>query len=303
MLCNKCFWTKCHCAQAHPTYQQFTKIGTTPSQELDSLFNDMAQYIPTTTEYTFTFLNGDTYSLTFTYAPNQVGTPAFLHECKQKLSRLTGHPVATLVIQKHEDNSRLYFVTLCEVPPMVALGDICCIRKGMCLYERDMKAGDTPVYGCKLSPLPFTTNKPNRTGKSLVIPYTGVTPDNSVRIFDFPFFLNEFAFTLHTKNEDILLQEYLNYVMLAMKDDIFNLVVPKNIATTTLRMLNIHKFKELKLPIPSLQTQFQLVQEVQTIDADIQVIEERIKCEERRIEDLRQLKTDVVALFCGVDEL
>lgn len=284
-------------------YQQLTKIDTTPSPQLNALVSDMAQYIPTTTEYTFTFLNSDTHSLTLTYAPNQVGTPAFIHECKQQLAILTGHPVATLDIMKHADNHLRYFVTLGEIPPMVAIGDVCDIKNGERDYDRNPDGGDIPVYSCRKDPLPYTTNKPNRTGQSLVIPRTSVTPEGIVRILNGPIFLNDLAFTLDTKNEAILLPDYLNCVLLAMRDVLFDAVVERGVhSIVTLSNLNIHQFKAFKIPCPSLDTQHQLVQEFQTIDADIQTIEDRIKCEKQRIRDVQQLKTDMVDSFCGVDK-
>jgi hypothetical protein len=282
-------------------YQHLTKIDTTPSPQLNALVSDMAQYIPTTTEYTFTFLNSDTHSLTLTYAPNQVGTPAFIHECKQQLAILTGHPVATLGILKHDDNHLRYSVIVGEIPPMVALGDVCDIKNGERYYDRNPDGGVIPVYSCRKNPLPYTTDKPNRTGKSLVIPRTSVTPEGIVRILNGPIFLNDLAFTLDTKNEAILLPDYLNCVLLAMRDDLFDAVVAREVLSiATLSNLNIHKFKAFEIPLPSLDTQHQLVQEFQTIDAGIQAIDEHIKCEKQRIWDVQQLKTVLVASFCGV---
>ena len=148
-------------------YQRLTTIDTTDSQELDSLCNDMAQYIPTTTEYTFAFLNSDTYSLSLTYAPNQVGTPAFIHDCKQRLAGLTGHPIGTMDIQNQD--GPLFIVSLSEVSPMVSVDDVCDIRCGQHINRDRAIAGDIPVYNGREKPLHFTTTEPNRTGKSLVI--------------------------------------------------------------------------------------------------------------------------------------
>ena len=94
--------------------QAHQKLLETQDPELESLCDAMAEYIPTTTDYTFTFLNSDTHTLSLTYAPNQVGTPAFIHKCKERLAELTGHPAETMDIH-HE--GQIYCVVLKEVPP------------------------------------------------------------------------------------------------------------------------------------------------------------------------------------------
>ena len=278
-------------------YQRLVTSNTTPSQELDSLCNDMAQYIPTTTEYTFAFLNSDTYSLALTYAPNQVGTPAFIHDCKQQLAGLTGHPIGMMDIQNQDGT--LYIVSLNDGSPMVSVEDVCDIRCGQHINRDRAIAGDIPVYNGREKPLHFTTTEPNRTGKSLVIEYGFVTPQ-CVRIMDFPFFLTDGAFTLHSKQEDNLLPEYLNQVMVAKQDEIFNMA--ESTCITVQSLLKMKTFKALKIPLPPLHTQHRIVQELDTIDADIQSIEEHIKCEGRRIQDLQQLKKDVVASMCCVPD-
>lgn len=278
-------------------YQRLTTIDTTPSQELVSLCNDMAQYIPITTDYTFAFLNSDTYSLTLTYAPNQVGTPAFIHDCKQQLTELTGHPVGMMDIQNQ--CGPLYIVSLSEVSPMVSVEDVCDIRCGQHINRDRAIAGDIPVYNGREKPLNYSTTEPNRTGKSLVIEQGYVETPQCVRIMDFPFFLTDGAFTLHSKQEETLLPEYLNHVMVAKQDDIFNMA---DVAFAGQSFLKTKTFKALKIPLPPLHTQHRIVQELDTIDADIQANEEHIKCEQRRIQDLQQLKKDVVASMCCVQD-
>ena len=95
--------------------QAHQKLLETQDPELESFCDEMAQWIPITLDYTFTFLNGDTHPLSLTYAPNRVGTPAFISECKERLSELTGIAAETMGIHKQED--RLYCVVLEEVPP------------------------------------------------------------------------------------------------------------------------------------------------------------------------------------------
>ena len=94
--------------------QAHQKLLETQDPELESLCDEMAKYIPTTAEYTFTFLNSDTHTLSLTYAPNQVGTWAFIHECKKRLTELTGHPAETMDLNNHE--GQLYCVVLKEAP-------------------------------------------------------------------------------------------------------------------------------------------------------------------------------------------
>ena len=274
-------------------YKELTKIDTVSSHDRATLCNDMAQHIPTTVEYTFTLLNSDTHLMSLTYAPNQVGSPAFLRECKRRLSMLTGHPEE--MIDVTNTGGRLYTVALLEAFPLVALGDVCDIQSGARIFSSSIP-GDIPVYGGRATPLSFTTTEPNRTGQSLVIPRAGVT-SHCVRLMTSPFFLTDGAFTLHTKNEDTLLSEYLNSVMLTMQEDVFNLA-ESSIAVKS--FLTVKKLQALRIPLPALQIQHQIVSALKKIDADVQAIKERINGEEQRIGHLQQLKKDVIFSLCEV---
>ena len=95
--------------------QAHQKLLETQDPELESLCDEMAQYIPTTAEYTFTFLNSDTHTLSLKCAPKEVGTLEFIGECKKRLTELTGHPAGTMVIHNHEGQT--YCVVVKEAPP------------------------------------------------------------------------------------------------------------------------------------------------------------------------------------------
>ena len=152
--------------------------------------------------------------------------------------------------------------------PMVALGDVCDIQYGTRIVKKNATPGDIPVYGG--GGQTFTTTEPNRTGKSLVISRFGVSP-HCVRVLDFPFFLNDSGLTLHTLNEDGLHSEYLNYLMMSMQDNVFNLASGAAQAN-----LNMEKFKALKIPLPTPTIQHQIVQELETIETSIQTLRTRV---------------------------
>ena len=97
--------------------QAHQKLLETQDPELESLCDEMAQYIPTTAEYTFTFLNSDTHTLSLKCAPKEVGTLEFIGECKKRLTELTGHPAETMDIHNHEGQTYCVVVNEAPLPP------------------------------------------------------------------------------------------------------------------------------------------------------------------------------------------
>ena len=72
--------------------------------------------------------------------------------------------------------------------------------------------------------------------------------------------------------------------------------------SSIVKYVSVKQLEALNIPLPPLHTQHRLVQELQTIDTNIQTIEECIKCDEQRIRDLQQLKKDAIASMCCVTE-
>jgi restriction endonuclease S subunit len=156
----------------------------------------------------------------------------------------------------------------CDVP-MVALGDVCDIQYGTRVVKKNSTPGDIPVYGG--GGQTFTTTEPNRTGKSLVISRFGVSP-HCVRILDIPFFLNDSGLTLASKNETVLRFDYICHVLQSMENRIFSLASGAAQAN-----LNMEKFKSFQIPLPPLETQHQIVHELETIETSIETLRTRVK--------------------------
>jgi type I restriction-modification system DNA methylase subunit/restriction endonuclease S subunit len=141
------------------------------------------------------------------------------------------------------------------------LGEICDIKFGTRIKREEVEAKEEskikyPCYGG--GGISFYMNEFNREGKNLVISRFGVS-ENCVRIIDSKFWLNDSGMTIHSKY-DKCIQKYLNYMILLKQKDIYNLSVgacQKNV--------NIDDLKNLKIPIPPLPIQQQIVEALDSI--------------------------------------
>lgn len=162
------------------------------------------------------------------------------------------------------------------------IGDICNINFGTRIKKTDVEVNSDytgekyPCYGG--GDISFYMKEYNRDGVNLVVSRFGVS-SNCVRIINGKFWLNDSGMTLQTNtNTNTILQNYLNYFVLNnMQKNIYNLSVgacQKNI--------NIDDFKNLEIPIPSLDIQKQIVE---ILDNDYNIIKtnkELIKMYEAR---------------------
>ena len=141
------------------------------------------------------------------------------------------------------------------------LGEICDIKFGTRIKREEVEAKEEskikyPCYGG--GGISFYMNEFNREGKNLIISRFGVS-ENCVRIIDSKFWLNDSGMTIHSKY-DKCIQKYLNYMILLKQKDIYNLSVgacQKNV--------NIDDLKNLKIPIPPLSLQQQIVEALDSI--------------------------------------
>jgi hypothetical protein len=93
----------------------------------------------------------------------------------------------------------------------------------------------------------FYTNKYNRDGKTCKICRYGINKDNCVMILNEKYYLNENGFTIISKNENVITNDYLfNYLE---KNKNKNKVFECAIGGMAQKALNIEKFKKLKIPL------------------------------------------------------
>jgi type I restriction-modification system DNA methylase subunit len=155
------------------------------------------------------------------------------------------------------------------------LGDVCEIKFGKRIkkdeveVDKDYNGIRYPCYGG--GDISFYMKEYNREGKNLVISRFALSKC-CVRIINNKFWLNDSGFTLHTKNNKLVMQDYLNYIMLNKQEEIYNLsagACQKNIV--------MEDFNKLEIPIPSLEVQQKIVEQLDVIYKNIKTCKEQIE--------------------------
>ena len=135
----------------------------------------------------------------------------------------------------------------------VRLGDVCTYNYGTRIVKGKCGKGDVPVYGG--GGITFYTDSANRHTETLVISRFGMSL-NCVRVVKGDFFLNDSGMSLTTKDAQCLNQRFLQYYMLTIHDKVYEC----NSNNPAQKSMDITKFKELKIPLPSIEQQYLLVE-------------------------------------------
>ena len=154
------------------------------------------------------------------------------------------------------------------------LGEICDINYGTRIVKSDNIEGDYPVYGSG-RPM-FTTNTFNRENFNILIGRFALS-DECVRLVNEKLFLNDSGLTVKPKLENIL-HKYIGYYLLNIQDEIY-----KCSRGSAQKNLDINKFKSIKIPIPSLEVQKDIVDYLDYI------YNKSIKTSNNKITELKEL--------------
>ena len=150
------------------------------------------------------------------------------------------------------------------------LGEVCDIMNGKRIVKGQVETGEYPVLGGG-GFTSFYTNEFTREGKTCKISREGMSLHNCVMILNEKYYLNSQAFTIKSKN-DILKNEYLWYYLDNNKDQVF-----KCGRGTAQKAIDIEEFKSIKIPIPSLERQKEIVDYCEFNDTLIQQLEKEIE--------------------------
>lgn len=131
---------------------------------------------------------------------------------------------------------------------LMRLGDICMIQNGERKDRYLNVEGDIPVYGSGIRHL-FMTNEFNREGKTCKI--NKIKSNRQVLTLDQHYFLNNNAFTIVSKDEIILKNEYLWYYLEN------NQHLLQYIGLAIMR-LDMERFLNIQIPVPALFRQFEI---------------------------------------------
>jgi type I restriction-modification system DNA methylase subunit len=130
------------------------------------------------------------------------------------------------------------------------LGEVCNIDYGTRIVKGNNTEGDYPVYGSGRAM--FSTNTFNREGYNILIGRFALSLE-CVRFINEKIFLNDSGLSIKPKT-DILLHKYIGYYLLHNQSIIYNCA-----RGTAQKNLEMDIFKSIKIPIPSLERQQEIV--------------------------------------------
>jgi restriction endonuclease S subunit len=148
------------------------------------------------------------------------------------------------------------------------LGEICDINYGTRIVKRNNIEGEYPVYGSGRAM--FSTETFNREGFNILIGRFALSLQ-CVRIVNDKIFLNDSGLSIKPKT-DILLHKYISYYLIHNQDIIYNCA-----RGTAQKNLEMDIFKSIKIPIPTLERQKEIVEYCEYNDILIKQLEKEIE--------------------------
>jgi type I restriction enzyme S subunit len=147
------------------------------------------------------------------------------------------------------------------------LGEVCSIDYGTRIVKKDNIEGEYPVYGSGRAM--FSTTTFNREGFNILIGRFALSLE-CVRFVNEKVFLNDSGLSIKPKNDNVL-HKYVGYYLLHNQSIIYNCA-----RGTAQKNLEIDIFKSIKIPIPPLERQQEIVEYCERNDAIIRELEQEI---------------------------
>jgi type I restriction-modification system DNA methylase subunit len=148
------------------------------------------------------------------------------------------------------------------------LGEVCSIDYGTRIVRKDNVEGEYPVYGSGRAM--FSTETFNRDGFNILVGRFALSLE-CVRFVNEKIFLNDSGLSVKPKT-DILLHKYIGYYLLHNQNVIYNCA-----RGTAQKNLEMDIFKSIKIPIPSLERQKEIVEYCEYNDTLIKQLEKEIE--------------------------
>jgi type I restriction enzyme S subunit len=146
------------------------------------------------------------------------------------------------------------------------LGEVSIIQNGKRIVKNQVDTGEYPVLGGG-GFTSFYTNEYSRDGKSCKISREGMSLHNCVMILNQKYYLNSQAFTI-ISNNDKLIDNYLWYYLDSIKEIIYN--CGRGAAQ---KAIDIDEFKLIKIPIPTIEKQKEIIEYLEFNDELIKSLE------------------------------
>jgi type I restriction enzyme M protein len=146
------------------------------------------------------------------------------------------------------------------------LGEFCEVNQGNSLIKTEMIDGIYDVIGG--GKIIGKHNNKNRDGNDFTLTRVG---DININYIDKPYYLTDNGFSLKSKQEDII-TKYIYYLLSHKKDYLTNLY-----QGTAQKVISKTNLKSIKIPIPPLERQQEIVEYCETNDALIKQLENEIE--------------------------
>ena len=150
------------------------------------------------------------------------------------------------------------------------LGEVCEINQGNSLTKSEMINGVYNVIGG--GKIIGKHNKTNRIGNDFTLTRVG---DININYIDKPYYLTDNGFSLKSKQEDVM-TKYIYYLLLHNKDYLTNLY-----QGTAQKVISKTNLKSIKITIPSLERQQEIVKYLDFNDTLIKQLEKEIENNKR----------------------
>ena len=171
-------------------------------------------------------------------------------------------------IEYLKEKQKLYIETMCRGEETKTLEEVCDIDYGTRIVKKNNTEGKYPVYGSGRAT--FTTNTFNRKDYNILVGRFALS-SKCVRIVNKHLFLNDSGLSVKPKT-NILLHKYIGYYLLSNQNIIYECA-----RGTAQKNLEMDIFKNIKIPIPSLEQQQEIVEKCDHIRELIKSLEKDIE--------------------------
>ena len=148
------------------------------------------------------------------------------------------------------------------------LEEICSIDYGTRIVRGNNTEGEYPVFGSGRQM--FSTETFNREGFNVLIGRFALSLE-CVRIVNQKLFLNDSGLSVKPKTDNVL-HKYIAYYLLENQNIIYDCA-----RGTAQKNLDMNKFKNLKIPIPSIEQQKEIIKQIDDLNNENEKLEKQIK--------------------------
>ena len=175
-------------------------------------------------------------------------------------------------LQLKEEEKKVAYTGVYELKK---LGDIAKVSFGERITQKDNTGTIYPVYGSGYDT--FKTDKFNREGKTCKLGRFAISEGNMAMIVNGPYWLMDSGFTVESKNEEVMLKEFLWNLLLTDKNRLSQCSTG-----SCQKNIEMDRFYTLDYPCPPLSIQHEVLAILNEMEAELQTLERMAAKAEQR---------------------